>query len=502
MKESRVWWRFLLVAIFVYLFFLQVQAIWPFTIDDMYISLRYARHWATGNGLLWNLNEAPVEGYSNFSFVVLGALSILLHLDPVIVLKMVGALGLLMAFFGVYCLSRFWFDSITAWLPALTLLVYKGQMMWAVSGLETTFFQALVCGAVYTALRGMGYAAYPQKRSQPHKIYFILSGVFMVIAGMTRPETPALIVLFLMLMVWDRPLQHKKEYNRGVVYYCLIVLVLYGPYFIWHWHYYGRLFPNPVYCKGLYSKTSVDLDVNYIKLILPLLVPVVFASWCSEDKRHFFLWMPSVLYLLLLFHSDPIVAFENRLFLPVFLLLLPLAFYGVSLFLLYFFKKKDVCFFSALYWVWVLMVVLCMPWMTLSEYRFFSQNPVRGEQLRQEVVDWLSVHARSDDHVVLADCGKIPYLSHLNYIDSYCLNNASMTLSSSGDRYERFCVDVLKKQPRFILLTSFIENGRVIYTPSDKCLKRNLINQKKYSLVHVFSLKDNESIYQYEMFAK
>ena len=55
----------LLVASFIYLLLFQLKAIWPFTIDDMYISLRYAKHWADGYGLLWNIGEEPVEGYSN-----------------------------------------------------------------------------------------------------------------------------------------------------------------------------------------------------------------------------------------------------------------------------------------------------------------------------------------------------------------------------------------------------------------------------------------------------
>ena len=39
----------LLVIVLFYLFVLQVQAIWPFTIDDMYITLRYAKNWSEGH---------------------------------------------------------------------------------------------------------------------------------------------------------------------------------------------------------------------------------------------------------------------------------------------------------------------------------------------------------------------------------------------------------------------------------------------------------------------
>jgi hypothetical protein len=41
-----------------------IVAAWPFTVDDAYITLRYAKHLAGGQGLVWNLGERPVEGYS------------------------------------------------------------------------------------------------------------------------------------------------------------------------------------------------------------------------------------------------------------------------------------------------------------------------------------------------------------------------------------------------------------------------------------------------------
>lgn len=33
--------------------------------DDAMISMRYARNFAEGNGLVWNPGETPVEGYTN-----------------------------------------------------------------------------------------------------------------------------------------------------------------------------------------------------------------------------------------------------------------------------------------------------------------------------------------------------------------------------------------------------------------------------------------------------
>lgn len=58
-----------LAAVYV---FLTLRLVAPYTpIDDAFISFRYARHLASGHGLVFNLNEPPVEGYSSLAWVLL-----------------------------------------------------------------------------------------------------------------------------------------------------------------------------------------------------------------------------------------------------------------------------------------------------------------------------------------------------------------------------------------------------------------------------------------------
>src|SRR5262245_36974515 len=51
-------------------------------LDDALISYRYAQHLAAGQGLVWNVGDAPVEGYTNFLFVVLIALGMFFRVEP------------------------------------------------------------------------------------------------------------------------------------------------------------------------------------------------------------------------------------------------------------------------------------------------------------------------------------------------------------------------------------------------------------------------------------
>jgi hypothetical protein len=268
---------------------------------------------------------------------------------------------------------------------------------------------------------------------------------------------------------------------------------------LWRWYYYGALFPNPVYCKGLVNSATV-LDIKYLKLIWPFVVFALLACLKKPDKRYFFLCLPSVLYFLMLVGSDPVAAFDNRLFLPAFVLLLPLALLGISEAILMYIGQKDQTFIRALYIVSFCMAFFFIPSATLAEYRYFTNNPVQGEQLRQKVLQWLNSHTREQDTVVLSDAGYIPYHSKLNFIDSYCLNNLAMTQYPKAQMYEQFCHRVLGEKPQVIILTSLIERGQVTSTPGDVCLKELLKNQNEYKLNKIFFTESSDAKYQYELF--
>src|SRR3954469_18824636 len=81
-------------------------AFW-FVCDDAYISFRYARHLAGGHGLRFNLAEVtPVEGYSNFLWVLIAAVFEAVRIPPAI------AMPLLSLGSGVALLLASWRSAI------------------------------------------------------------------------------------------------------------------------------------------------------------------------------------------------------------------------------------------------------------------------------------------------------------------------------------------------------------------------------------------------------
>lgn len=498
MKFDVRWYDFIFALILIYLLS-QVVAVWSFTIDDMYISLRYATNWASGAGLLWNTDSPPVEGYSNFSFVVLGALSILAKKDPVLVLKGAGVVGLLCSGLFVFLITRFWFSLRLSFIPVVYLFLYKGELVWAVSGLETTVYQALLCGSVFFIFYGLGYRFVPNQRGPINNKSLVAAGLTLFLAAITRPEAPLFMVVFFILMCIDNLLNPEQKNWKGIILFVTAFGLCFVPYFLWRWHYYGYFFPNPVYCKGFVNYWFY-LDWNYLLFIWPFALLAIPACLVSKDIRHYFLCLPSILYLILLMNSDPLVAYYNRLFLVTYALLLPLAQEGLSVLIVLYTKVKDEVYVFSLILLSAVLAVLFIPKSPLFDLRYFAQHPIQGLALRMQLVDWLEVHAHSDDTVVLGDAGIVPYYSRLKFIDSYCLNDKLTAHDSKILRYEHFCERTLKQKPHIIILTSLTDEHGLQYQPSDICFKKAFATNKEYQSSAFFSVGVPPRTYRYEVY--
>lgn len=161
-----------------------------FTIDDAYISYRYADKFAEGLGLVYNAGER-IEGYTNFSWTVILGLGIKFGLDPDLVAKSLGSIFALASLTLCYHLSSSirplkLLPCVATWLLA-TSMPFIG---YAVFGLETPFFIFLVL---------MGTLLF-SREEKAEGWTFPWSGIVFGLAGLTRPEAPmylGLLMLFL-----------------------------------------------------------------------------------------------------------------------------------------------------------------------------------------------------------------------------------------------------------------------------------------------------------------
>jgi arabinofuranosyltransferase len=117
--------------------------------DDAFISFRYARNLARGDGLVFNPGESPpVEGYSNLLWVLYLAPFSALGLDLGLVARLTSAACalLLVGWTAHHARRRLGIDGLGAGLTALFLASLPATALWATGGLATMPFALALFG--------------------------------------------------------------------------------------------------------------------------------------------------------------------------------------------------------------------------------------------------------------------------------------------------------------------------------------------------------------------
>ena len=91
-----------------------LRRLWPFTVDDTFITLRYARHLADGIGPVWNPGPVHDEGYTSPLWTVLLALPLRLGLDGERAAKLLSVLAQCGAVAACWALARIAVRAVVA----------------------------------------------------------------------------------------------------------------------------------------------------------------------------------------------------------------------------------------------------------------------------------------------------------------------------------------------------------------------------------------------------
>lgn len=253
-----------------------------FTIDDAYITLRYASHLASGQGVRWNLGADPVEGYTSTLWLLVGAVPHTIGIPPVLFVKIMGVVSLLLVIVGVYLIGRqmgvdrWWIIPIVAILalnPAIALL--------AIQGMETTTAMAFVLLSAITTLR----LSQAYKRSWVFVLYITL-----FLGLLTRPDLVAYaggLLAGLALVTYRRD---GKKTTARLTGWGVVLLLTPGVAFIAiRTAYFGYPLPNSFYIKeggGLISIAGAISTVEFIALVVaPLLIATLALTFKPTDTH-------------------------------------------------------------------------------------------------------------------------------------------------------------------------------------------------------------------------
>ncbi|MEM8889577.1 MAG: hypothetical protein AAGD28_16500, partial [Bacteroidota bacterium] len=220
-----------------YLNYREVFAALPY--EDAAILMRYIDHLANGHGIVWNIGENPIDGGTDFLFLVLAA-----ALQKAGLSTESAVLSLnLFAYFGTSLLVYFgWKKSgNNIWLStfAAAMLLLGPAYGYIEAGFATPFFgflTAVVCFCVLSFLQEPSNSAWTYA-----------FGISSLLLGLCRPEG-VFLSAFILAGVWvymgkDHVVPLLKSYT-------IWVLGIGSIYLVWHYLYFGHLFPNPFYKKG------------------------------------------------------------------------------------------------------------------------------------------------------------------------------------------------------------------------------------------------------------
>lgn len=239
--------------------------------EDAAILMRYSDHLAQGHGIVWNVGGEPVDGATDFLFMV--ALAGVRWLGPSIedAARWIGVvchvLTCLVVYLGVRRLHGA--PRWTALLSASYLALGPG-LAYVEAGFGTPSFGLVAATTWYLAVR-----AYRGERSLSNAVWFSLSALAL---GLVRPEG---VFLGLFMLAGLLLFQGWRPHRRLVGTYVLVFGLPGLAYFLWRWSYFGHPLPNPYYIKGrghVFPKHVVHGTVDLIQLAAPFVPIFLYAA--------------------------------------------------------------------------------------------------------------------------------------------------------------------------------------------------------------------------------
>jgi hypothetical protein len=436
--------------------------------DDTFISFRYAANLADGKGLVFNLGER-VEGYTNFLWTVLLAVCNFVGLDMVMASKILAALAAIGTLSILYLLGSkiFAFEQrpmFLALMPVFLFATMPSQARYILSGMETHLFGFWLVLAIYLLLY------------TPHTL---LAGSVFGLLTMTRPEGLMYFIMSLgyELITRQLPANSKHGWVRTTLELTVGFSILYIPYFLWRYSYYGYLLPNTFYVKlSSLSWERFTRGLNLlqqlitwwqVQLLLSLALLVVILLRWKNPVWWLMAGMTGVTCLYFVFiGGDFIVWFGPRFLIPVLPFLLLMGIEGM--------RKVSEGRLLPKWFILPSQIVLSSLLLFNAWYSWparYANLDLFASQMRswEELGRWIAEHTLPSITIATDAAGLIPFYSQRYAIDMFGLTDlhiAHLKVSDMGTgivAHEK--IDpryILNRQPDCIVSTWMNERGHAV----------------------------------------
>jgi hypothetical protein len=207
--------------------------------DDAMVSMRYAKNFANGDGLVWNPGGPHVEGYTNLLWVLyMGAV----HLLPIpasktsLVIQITAAVLLTLNLVYVRRLALALSSGSSAVAIGAVALTasYLPLNYWSLQGMEVSVLVLLTSACTWKAIQSL------ESGSVPRTLYVLLG-----IGTWVRPDVAVMFLAFLGFMLFVDRMRWRHHLAWGVAAF----VVSYAVQTAFREWYYGNVLPNTYYLK-------------------------------------------------------------------------------------------------------------------------------------------------------------------------------------------------------------------------------------------------------------
>jgi arabinofuranosyltransferase len=459
------------------------------TSDDAFISLRYARNLAAGQGLVFNPGGEHVEGFSNPVFTLVCAALLRVGIAPLAAAKLVGLIswGLVIFVCARFAVVVSGYGALAGAVAAVLLAGSTFPAVWAVAGLETVLHALLVLLAVSVAGREC-----ESKRIRWSPIAFLA-------VAASRPEGALLAGVAAAVMLY----RLRAEALGVVRSWTLLFALPAGSLVAARFAYFDALVPNTFGAKVFLGAETARYGLGYIAgfardggfwIGVPAIVGI--GLICVADSRVRSLGTVAIaviaaqLAFVILVGGDAMLAY--RFLMPIYPVLVALAAVAIV---------HLVGRFGALTTVAVALVVAFSCGFTQANalerssrrYWLAHERPGPAHLLESDLSGtWLQSHmdcaryirerAGPGDLLVVTEAGVVPFVTDLETVDLLGLNDRDIAVmwqkSAAAEReaelsglppLRQWSYDIASRafarDPRWIVLDGHFELGSGEFVP-------------------------------------
>jgi arabinofuranosyltransferase len=489
-----------MLAYFAIFNFLRNSYLYTTILDDAYIFFRYAENIVNGYGFVWNIGEAPVEGYTSFLYLFTLIIAKFLAIDLELFAILFGTITSAFTLYFAYLIYDHLYpnDQIKTSANIITIIILAlspAFTYWSGAGMETSFYSMFLMKTIYYFLK------LPDSVKNN-----LLKGILFGLLCVLRFEAVLFFLAALYYLVKEGTSFYRIKIGRNAILFVIGFTLIFGTYFIWRWVYFGYFFPNTFYAKtGGGFQQIVGGFLYIIKALrlfygfgwIPIILVMLYFRKSMFTSKAVFLFSIGLVSLITTILIGGDYFHLGRFVLPVFPLLF--VFFPPALEKMLTTRishlKLSPTFSATILLLIVVVLLIAKPVYQDSIYGF--KNLLKGkkdilvvydESTEREIVDWqhgwtimgkkLNQITDKDDYIACVPIGAIGYYSKMKVIDMVGIVDPVIA-------HEKLSTDhpikwtpghtkgdgnyILSRKPKFIQLTDYLTNS-----PLEKPHKRSL----------------------------